>query len=95
MAEQRSQWNELLAKEPATALVFVDESGATTKMTRLQRGVGVPHNDSKSVKSLRSCSSALIPFRIVGPCAQKIGSSPPASGQTYRAHVLGSREMFG
>lgn len=47
MAEQRARWHELLAKEPASALVFVDESGATTKLTRLrarapegQRAVG-------------------------------------------------------
>jgi transposase len=51
VAKQRAEWHEQLAKEPATALVFVDESGATTKLTRLrarspegQRAVGrVPH----------------------------------------------------
>lgn len=51
MAEKRACWHELLAKEPPTALVFVDESGATTKLTRLrarapegQRAVGrIPH----------------------------------------------------
>ena len=47
VAEKRAHWHEQLAKEPATALVFVDESGATTKLTRLrarapegQRAVG-------------------------------------------------------
>lgn len=51
MAEKRAHWHEQVAKEPATALVFVDESGATTKLTRLrarapegQRAVGnIPH----------------------------------------------------
>ena len=36
VAEKRARWHEQLAKEPATALVFVDESGATTKLTRLR-----------------------------------------------------------
>jgi transposase len=51
VAKQRAEWHEQLAREPATALVFVDESGATTKLSRLrarspegQRAVGrVPH----------------------------------------------------
>jgi len=51
VAKQRAEWHQQLAKEPATALVFIDESGATTKMSRLrarspqgQRVVGrVPH----------------------------------------------------
>ena len=51
MAEKRDRWHEQLANEPVTALVFVDESGATTKLTRLrarapegQRAVGrIPH----------------------------------------------------
>ena len=35
MAEQRAHWHEELAAEPAARLVFVDESVANTKMTRL------------------------------------------------------------
>ena len=34
MAEQRKQWPQRLAGVPATHLVFVDESGANTQMTR-------------------------------------------------------------
>ena len=34
MAAQRAQWPAQLAVEPATRLVFVDESGANTQMTR-------------------------------------------------------------
>ena len=34
VAEKRARWQEQLAGEPATRLVFVDESGANTKMTR-------------------------------------------------------------
>ena len=35
VAEQRSHWHEQLAVVPTARLVFVDESGANTKMTRL------------------------------------------------------------
>jgi hypothetical protein len=35
VAEQRAHWHEQLAAESAARLVFVDESGANTKMTRL------------------------------------------------------------
>ena len=34
MAEQRARWHEELAAEPSARLVFVDESGASTQMTR-------------------------------------------------------------
>ena len=34
MAEKRAHWHEQLAGEPVTRLVFVDESGANTRMTR-------------------------------------------------------------
>ena len=36
VAERRAGWHEQLAAEPVAALVFVDESGANTKMTRLR-----------------------------------------------------------
>jgi transposase len=35
VAEKRAHWHERLAAEPSARLVFVDESGANTKMTRL------------------------------------------------------------
>jgi transposase len=36
VAEARTHWHERLALHPADRLVFVDESGANTKMTRLR-----------------------------------------------------------
>ena len=36
MAEKRAHWHERLAGEPPRRLVFVDESGANTKMTRFR-----------------------------------------------------------
>jgi len=35
VAEQRARWHGQLASEPAARLVFVDESGTNTKMTRV------------------------------------------------------------
>ena len=70
MAEKRACWHELLAREPATGLVFVDESGANTKMTRLrgrapegQRVVGrVPHGHYQT-------TTLVAGIRLKGPCA--------------------------
>src|ERR1035441_6414567 len=36
VAEKRARWHKELAAEPTARLVFVDESGANTKMTRLR-----------------------------------------------------------
>ena len=70
MAEQRAHWHEQLAQEPATALVFVDESGATTKLTRLrarapegQRVVGrIPHRHYQT-------TTLVAGIGLRGPCA--------------------------
>jgi len=70
VAEQRSHWHERLAAVPATRLVFVDESGANTKMARLygrspvgQRLVArVPHGHYQT-------STLIAGVRLRGPCA--------------------------
>jgi transposase len=70
VAERRAGWHDLLAGEPATGLVFVDESGASTKMTRLrgrapegQRVVGrVPHGHYQT-------TTLVAGIRLTGPCA--------------------------
>ena len=70
MAEKRAHWHEQLASEPAPALVFVDESGATTKLTRLrarapegQRAVGhIPHGHYQTTTLVAGIS-------LRGPCA--------------------------
>jgi transposase len=70
VAEKRACWHDLLAGEPATGLVFVDESGANTKMTRLrgrapagQRVVGrVPHGHYQTTTLVSG-------IRLKGPCA--------------------------
>lgn len=67
MAEKRAHWHAQLAKEPATALVFVDESGATTKLTRLraraQRALGrIPHGHYQT-------TTLVAGIGLRGPCA--------------------------
>jgi transposase len=70
VAEQRAHWHEHLAGEPAGKLVFVDESGANTKMTRLggRALVGerlvtqVPHGHYQT-------STLIAAVRLAGACA--------------------------
>jgi len=70
VAEKRAGWHELLAREPLTGLVFVDESGAHTKLTRLrgrapagQRVTGrVPHGHYQTTTLVSG-------IRLQGPCA--------------------------
>jgi transposase len=70
VAEKRALWHELLAQETLAALVFVDESGANTKMTRLrgralagQRVVGrVPHGHYQTTTLVSGIG-------LKGPCA--------------------------
>ena len=70
MIEQRSHWHERLAAVPSARLVFVDESGANTKMTRLygRSPVGerlvthIPHGHYQT-------STLIAAVRLRGPCA--------------------------
>lgn len=70
MAEKRAQWHEQLAADPPARLVFVDESGANTQMTRRggralahQRLVAhIPHGHYET-------STLVAAVRLSGPCA--------------------------
>jgi len=70
VVEQRSHWHERLAAVPSTKLVFVEESGANTKMTRLygRSPVGerlvahIPHGHYQT-------STLMAAVRLSGPCA--------------------------
>jgi transposase len=70
VAEQRVHWHEQLAAESAARLVFVDESGANTQMTRLggRAPVGerlvthVPHGHYQT-------STLIAAVRLAGACA--------------------------
>ncbi|MEK7410322.1 MAG: IS630 family transposase [Actinomycetota bacterium] len=70
MAEQRSRWHEQLAAVPSARLVFVDESGANTKMTRLygRSPVGrrlLAHQPQGHYQT----STLIAAVRLRGPCA--------------------------
>ena len=70
MAERRAQWPAQLALEPAARLVFVDESGANTQMTRRygRCAVGqrlvcrIPHGHYQS-------NTLVAAVRLTGACA--------------------------
>ena len=87
MAAKRASWHEPLAAEPVTALVFVDESGANTKMTRLRgRALGgqrllarVPHGHYQT-------STLISGVRLGGPCAPWLFSGP-MNGEMFLAWV--------
>lgn len=70
MAEKRAAWHKQIAQESATRLIFVDESGANTKMTRLrgrslegQRVVGrIPQGHYQT-------TTLIAGIHLQGPCA--------------------------
>jgi transposase len=87
VAEQRNHWHERLAAVPARRLVFVDESGANTKMTRLygrcpvgQRLVtAIPHGHYQT----RTLIAAV---RLSGSCAPWLFDGP-MDGEMFLAWV--------
>ena len=87
MAEKRAHWHEQLEGENAGALVFLDESGANTQMTRWrgrspvgQRLVAhAPHGHYKT-------STLIAAIRLAGPCAPWIFDGP-MNGEMFLAWV--------
>jgi len=87
VAEKRDHWHEQLQGENAGALVFLDESGANTQMTRWrgrsqvgQRLVAhVPHGHYKT-------STLIAAIRLEGPCAPWIFDGP-MNGEMFLAWV--------
>ena len=87
MAARRAGWHEQLAAQPVAALVFVDESGANTKMTRLRgRALGgqrllarVPHGHYQT-------STLISGVRLGGPCAPWLFGGP-MNGEMFLAWV--------
>ena len=87
VAARRAGWHEQLAAQPVAALVFVDESGANTKMTRLRgRALGgqrllarVPHGHYQT-------STLISGVRLGGPCAPWLFGGP-MNGEMFLAWV--------
>jgi len=87
VAEKRARWHEELAVEPTAHLVFVDESGANTQMTRLWgRALGgqrlwarIPHGHYQT-------STLISGIRLEGPCAPWLFEGP-MNGEMFLAWV--------
>ena len=87
MAEQRKQWPQRLAGVPAARLVFLDESGASTQMTRRygrspvgQRLLGfVPHGHYRTTTMIAA-------VRLQGPQAPWLFDGP-MDGELFLAWV--------
>jgi transposase len=87
VAEKRAHWHEELAAELTAHLVFVDESGANTKMTRLRgraRGgqrllARIPHGHYQT-------STLISGIRLEGPCAPWLFEGP-MNGEMFLAWV--------
>jgi transposase len=87
VAEQRSQWHERLAAVPSRRLVFVDESGANTKMTRLYGRCPIGERLVTSVPQGHYQTSTLIAaVRLRGPCAPWLFEGP-MDGEMFLAWV--------
>ena len=87
MAEKRARWHDQLAAELVSQLVFVDESGANTKMTRFRgRALGgrrlvarIPHGSYQT-------STLISGIRLEGPCAPWLFEGP-RNGEMFLAWV--------
>ena len=70
VAEKRAHWHEQLQGEKAGSLVFLDESGANTKMTRWRGRSAVGERLAAHVPHGHYQTSTLIAaIRLEGPCA--------------------------
>lgn len=87
MAEQRRHWHKRLADVPPERLVFVDESGASTKMTRLYGRCPVGRRLICPVPQGHYQTTTLVAaVRVRGPCAPWLFEGP-MDGEMFLAWV--------
>ena len=87
MAEKRAPWHEQLAAEATARLVFVDESGAHTKMTRLRgRALGGERLRARIPHGRYQTSTLISGIRLDGPCAPWLFEGP-MDGEMFLAWV--------
>jgi transposase len=87
VAEKRARWHEQLAVEPASRLVFVDESGANTKMTRLRgRALAGRRLVARIPHGYYQTSTLVSGLRRYGPCAPWLFEGP-MNGEMFLAWV--------
>ena len=87
VAEKRARWHEQLAAEPLTGLVFVDESGANTQMTRWRgRALGGQRLVARIPHGSYQTSTLISGIRLEGPCAPWLFEGP-MNGEMFLAWV--------
>jgi transposase len=87
VAEKRARWHEDLAAEPVSRLVFVDESGAHTKMTRLRgRALAGRRLVAHIPQGHYQTSTLISGIRLRGPCAPWLFEGP-MNGEMFLAWV--------
>jgi transposase len=87
VAEKRAQWHERLVSHPVQRLVFVDESGANTKMTRLRgRALGGRRLVGRIPCGSYQTSTLISGIRWDGPCAPWLFEGP-MNGEMFLAWV--------
>jgi len=87
VAEKRARWHEQLAAEPVAQLVFVDESGAHTKMTRWRgRALGGQRLVAHIPQGHYQTSTLISGIRLQGPCAPWLFQGP-MNGEMFLAWV--------
>ena len=87
MAEKRARWHEQLAAEPVRGLVFVDESGAHTQMTRWRgRALGGRRLVARIPQGSYQTSTLISAIRLEGPCAPWLFEGP-LNGEMFLAWV--------
>ncbi|MGH9680641.1 MAG: IS630 family transposase, partial [Candidatus Acidiferrales bacterium] len=87
VAEKRARWHEQLTAELVHRLVFVDESGANTKMTRLcGRAVGGQRLLGHIPWGNYQTNTLISGIRLEGPCAPWIFEGP-RNGEMFLAWV--------
>ena len=87
VAEKRARWHEQLAVEPLTSLVFVDESGANTQMTRWRgRALGGARLVARIPHGSYQTSTLISGIRLEGVCAPWLFEGP-MNGEMFLAWV--------
>ena len=77
MAEKRARWHDQLAVEPTPHLVFVDESGANTQMTRLRgRALGGERLRAQIPHGRYPTSTLISGIHLQDPCAPWLFEGP-------------------
>ena len=87
MAAKRTHWHEQFTSELVQRLVFVDESGANTKMTRLRgRAQGGQRLLGRIPCGNYQTSTLISGIRLEGPCAPWLFEGP-MNGEMFLAWV--------